>query len=75
MARISSRATLKTTAVTQKLYDALFGISTLRQEVSALAAEMTRRDESRFLVRLGLLEAAAIRLIDESELHGRVSSH
>ena len=66
---------MKRPAMTQKLYRALFEISTLRNEVRALAAEMVPADESRFLFRLDLLEAAAVRLVDESELHRRVPSH
>ena len=59
----------------EKLYRALFDISTLRDEVRALACEMAPEDESRLLRRLDLLEVTAVRLIDESELDRRVASH
>jgi len=59
----------------EKLYRALFDISTLRNEVRALACEMTRERELRFLLRLDLLEEAAVRLVDESELRRKVQSH
>ncbi|HEY0143888.1 MAG TPA: hypothetical protein VGF48_23575 [Thermoanaerobaculia bacterium] len=66
---------MESAAMTRKLYDALFQITTLRDEVHALSAEMASIDQSRFLLHLELLEATAVRLVDESEQHLRVSSH
>ncbi len=66
---------MKSSATTQKLYRALFDISTLRDEIRALSCNMRRTDESRFLLRVDFLEAAAVRLVDHSEQHRRVSSH
>lgn len=59
--------------LTAKLYRALFEISALRDEVRAL--EMAPDSESRYLVRLALLEAAAVRLADEYEQRDDVRSH
>ena len=61
--------------VTSKLYRALFEISALRDEVRALACEMTQEIESGYLARLDLLEAAAVRLVDECEQRGGTRSH
>ena len=61
--------------VTSKLYRALLEISALRDEVRALACEMTPDTESRYLLRLDLLEAAAVRLADQCEQGGDARSH
>jgi len=58
-----------------KLYRALFEISALRDQVRALACEMTQDTESRYLLRLDLLEAAAVRLVDEREQRGGARAH
>ena len=58
-----------------KLYRALFEISALRDEVRALACEMPEQTESRYLLRLDLLEAAAVRLADACEQRGDRRSH
>ncbi|HEX8254069.1 MAG TPA: hypothetical protein VF846_13060 [Thermoanaerobaculia bacterium] len=50
--------------MTEKLYRALFQISTLRDEVRALRCESGSVDDSRFLMHLDVLEAAAVSLID-----------
>jgi hypothetical protein len=62
-------------AMTRKLYDALFEIATLRDEVRTLSSDMTSDDQSRFLFRLDFLEATAVRLADDTDQHLRVSSH
>jgi hypothetical protein len=62
-------------ASTSKLSAALFEISALRDEVRALACELTLASESRYRSRLELLEAAAVRLMDECEQRGHTRSH
>ncbi len=61
--------------VNAKLYRALFEISALRDEVRALACEMSQEIQSGYLSRLDLLEAAAVRLADECEQRGGTCSH
>jgi hypothetical protein len=61
--------------MTSKLYRALLEMSALRDEVRALAGEMTQETESRYLSRLDLLEAAAVRLADQCERRGGTRSH
>jgi len=61
--------------MTSELYRALFEIPALRHEIRALACETTQYTESRYLLRLDLLEAAAGRLVDQCEQRGDARSH
>ena len=60
---------------TGPLYRALFGLSALRDEIRALAPEMTPADQSRLLYRVEILEAAAVELVDEYEQRARIAEH
>ena len=60
---------------TEKLYRVLFEIPALREEYRALSHAMPADDALLFLLRLGDVEASAVRLVDDSESRRRVSSH
>lgn len=66
---------MKRAAMTLTLYDALFRMVSLRDEIRALTSQSAARDRARFLIRLDALEAATVRLLDEAEENRRVSSH
>ena len=58
-----------------KLYNALFEISSLRDEVHGLCGEVDPADAARFLARLQQLESKALYLIDNVESQKRVAQH
>jgi hypothetical protein len=61
---------MKRLSLSQKVYCALFEISSLREQVRSLASEAGPVAEERFMRRLGVLEVEAERLIDEIERRG-----
>ena len=61
--------------MTQRLYRALFGLSALRDEIRALAGEMSPADQSRFLFRVKLLEVTAVELVNQYERQASIASH
>lgn len=66
---------MKRAAMALTLYDALFRMVSLRDEIRALTSQSAARDRARFLIRLDAVEAATVRLLDEAEEDRRVSSH
>ncbi|HEX8616247.1 MAG TPA: hypothetical protein VF911_01565 [Thermoanaerobaculia bacterium] len=58
-----------------KLYNALFAISSLRDEVHGLCGEVEAADAARFLARLQQLETKALYLIENVETQKRIAQH
>jgi hypothetical protein len=58
-----------------RIYDALFDLSLMRDEVRRLGGKIAERDTLRFNSHFDLLEAKALRLVDEFESRHRVVAH
>jgi hypothetical protein len=62
-------------APVDELYGALFAISSLRDEVGALAGKLNGADLKRLLSRIAALESAALQLVESSEEKRPVAAH